>query len=331
MVLVRASQPQTAKISGRLTLAGHHLVVMGLTVDGGRIDVTGTANRVTRNLFLTSGGVAIRGPANRVDHNEYFTPGGNGIDIALQLSANDRPLSRDNLLTSNLFHTRTQHGEGDDGEDESRRPSVAIYLGQFSARRGRDAMLAYGRTGTVVQNNLFLDYGRRRSVHIKSLGNLVMGNTVVNTGGSRLRAQLTVRSGQFNELVANWLVGRTTLRIFEEHNRAIGNVLLDGAELLVMGGGGEMTAFGGPQMREAVDTLLVGNRGPLRIGATYATRNNKTPARATTVELHEGLIEYLLETETIVRVAANGPVPGAAPLTPEDVGLRAVDARCSSP
>ena len=35
-------------------------------------------------------------------------------------------------------------------------------------------------------------------------------------------------------LVANWLVGLTTLRIFEEHNRAIGNVLRDGAELLVM-------------------------------------------------------------------------------------------------
>ncbi len=139
------------------------------------------------------------------------------------------------------------------------------------------------RTGTVVQSNLFKDYARRRSIHIKSVGNLVVGNTIVSTSGPRLHAQLAVRAGQYNELVANWLVGLTTLRIFEEHNRAIGNVLRDGAELLVMGGSGEMTAFGGPQMREAVDTLLVGNRGPLTIGATYARRSNQTPARNTTV------------------------------------------------
>ena len=83
-------------------------------------------------------------------------------------------------------------------------------------------------------------------------------------------------------------------------------------------------------MREAVDTLLVGNRGPLTIGATYARRSNQTPARNTTVEKHEGSIENLLETETVVREFTSMMVPEAAPLAVEDVGLGAGDGRCPS-
>ncbi len=65
-------------------------------------------------------------PRNQIDHNEFFTPGGNGIDIALQLSAGDRQPSRDNLINSNLFHSRGGSAESRDHEDEGRRPSVNL-------------------------------------------------------------------------------------------------------------------------------------------------------------------------------------------------------------
>ena len=122
-------------------------------------------------------------------------------------------------------------------------------------------MLAYGRVGTVVEHNLFLDYRRQNAIHIKSLGNIVRYNSFIDQKRSNHVSKITVRSGQFNEVVANYMDGTTGLRIFEEHNRAIGNVLVGGAELAVMAGSGDETRFGGTQQRRAEGTFLAGNAG----------------------------------------------------------------------
>ena len=160
---------------------------------------------------------------------------GNGIDVAVQFSKDDRQQARDNLIDFNLFRSRAGgfDEKEEDDDDGERRPSVGLYLGQFSARKGRDNMLAYGRVGTVVEHNLFLDYRRQNAIHIKSLGNIIRYNSFIDQKRSNHVSKITVRSGQFNEVVANYMDGTTGLRIFEEHNRAIGNVLVGGAELAV--------------------------------------------------------------------------------------------------
>lgn len=328
-LVVTAEKPQGAVLAGRMKLTGSHLVVSGLKVDGGGIEVGGESNRLTRNLFNTGGGVVLRSARSRVDHNEFDTPGGGGIDLALKLSKNDRRPARENLIDHNYFHSSSRGGRDQGGDDDDeRRPSVGIYIGEFSARKGRNDMLAYGGVGTTVEYNLFEDYERVHSIHVKSLGNVVRGNTVIRSSPRGNLSRVAIRHGQDNELTANYLSGGTTLILFEEHNRAIGNKLVDGAKLVVMAGGGEMTQFGGAQQRQAVDSLVAGNSGPLVIGQVVQRRANKAPAQGTIVEGHDGPIEKQLETDTIIRDRPSMSVPKAVKLTPGDVGLGAADARC---
>jgi hypothetical protein len=329
-LVVRSAEPQQAVLTGQLRLLGTHLVASGLTVDGGEIVIRGSANRVTRTLFQTPGGLTIRSTSNsRIDHNEIATPAGNGIDIAFKFSKDDRRPARDNVMDYNLFRSSTtpsQSGDDDDA-DEDRHSSVGVYLGQFSARKGRQDMLDYGKTGTVIENNLFMNYFKRKAIHIKSLGNFIRDNTFILTEAKNHWSRVTIRSGQYNELSGNYVDGTTGLQIFEEYNSARGNVLLDGATLAVMGGGGEETQFGGRQQREALDTMVAGNSGPLEIGVTFRRRPNKTPATGTIVDGHDGPIETLLEQKTVVRNARGAPAK-AARLQLDQVGLMAPDLSC---
>jgi hypothetical protein len=333
-LVIRAAEPQAAVLAGTLKLIGDHAVVTDLEVDGGEIEVSGSFNRVTRNLFLTDESLTLRGggAANRVDHNEIATLPGNGIDVAVQFSKDDRQQARDNLIDFNLFRSRAGSFDEkeEDDDDGERRPSVGLYLGQFSARKGRDNMLAYGRVGTVVEHNLFLDYRRQNAIHIKSLGNIVRYNSFIDQKRSNHVSKVTVRSGQFNEVVANYMDGTTGLRIFEEHNRAIGNVLVGGAELAVMAGSGDETRFGGTQQRRAEGTFLAGNAGPLTIGFSRS-RREKVPARSTVVEAHQGPVEMGLEEGAVVHASTTVAVPKASPLTVAEVGLLAPDRGCPAP
>ena len=332
-LLIAARDPLSAVLSGKLKLAGDHLVVSGLKVDGGRIEMMGQDNRVTRNLFLSGGGLIIRGASGRIDHNEFRPESGNGIDVALKLSRGDRRPATGNLLDYNLFHSASAPAlrgakQDDEDADDGHRPSVALYLGQFSARQGRADMLAYGNVGTVVEHNLFLDVARRRSVHIKSNGNEIRANTFIASPGVRRAGQITVRSGQNNEIAGNYISGDIRMLLFEEDNRAIGNVLVDGAQLVVMAGGGEMTQYDGPQQRPAVHSLVAGNQGILRIGEAVARRANKAPAEGTVVEGHQGPIEKDLEANTTIRDKTSISLPKVQTLTAAEVGLAAPDPRC---
>lgn len=332
-LLITARDPQSAILAGKLKLAGDHLVVSGLKIDGGQIELMGQDNRVTRNLFVSGGGLVIRSASGRIDHNEFRPAGGNGIDVALKLSRGDRRPAAGNLIDYNLFHSTNAPApraakQDDDDEDDGHRPSVALYLGQFSARQGRADMLAYGNVGTVVEHNLFLDVARRRSVHIKSNGNEIRANTFIASPGIRRAGQITVRSGQNNEIAGNYISGQIRMLLFEEDNRAIGNVLVDGAQLVVMAGGGEMTQYDGPQQRPAVHSLVAGNQGILRIGEVVARRQNKAPAEGTVVEGHQGPIEKDLEANTTIRDKTSISLPKVQALTTAEVGLAAPDPRC---
>ena len=328
-LVIRAKEPQGARLAGRIHLVGEHAAVVGLTIEGGEIVVGGAGQRVTRNRFTTPGGLVVRATTgSRIDHNEFSTPPGPGIDVAFKFSKDDKRPARDIRVDHNLFQSRRGDiADLDDEPDEEKGVSVGLYLGQFSARKGRQDMLDYGRVGTVIEQNLFLDYKRRRAIHVKSLGNDIRDNNFVDTERMGKWARVTIRHGQYNEISDNLMDGTAGLQIFEESNSASGNVLTGGAALLVMGGGGEMTQFGGPQQRQAVGTHLVGNSGPLRIGATYARRANKAPATDTVVEGHQGPIETLLEQNTIIR---DGPRAASQPprLTPADVGLTAPESDC---
>jgi hypothetical protein len=333
-LVIRAAEPQAAVLAGTLKLVGDRAIVSGLEVDGGKIEVSGSFNRVTRNLFLTGKSLTLRGggTGNRVDHNEIATPAGSGVDVTVQFSKDDKKQARDNLIDFNLFRSRAGSVDEKDEEDDDgeRQPSIGLYLGQFSARKGRDNMLAYGRVGTVVEHNLFLDYRRQNAIHIKSLGNIIRFNSLIDRKHSNHASKITVRSGQFNEIVANYMDGTTGLRIFEEHNRAIGNVLLGGAKLAVMAGSGEETKFGGAQQRQAEDTFLAGNAGPLTIGFSLG-RREKVPARSTVVEAHQGPVEMGLEEGAVVSATTSVAVPRASPLTAAEVGLLAPDPGCPAP
>jgi hypothetical protein len=124
--------------------------------------------------------------------------------------------------------------------------------------------------------------------------------------------------------------GTTGLRIFEEKNRAVRNVLRGGAELDVMSGGGETTQYGGPQQREAAETLVAGNSGPLKIGKLNPSDRGKKPASGTIVEAHDGPVARELEEGTVVRKTTAVAAAAARRLGPEDVGPAAPDPRCAS-
>lgn len=328
--IIRAEDLHEAQLTGTLRLLGRNLVVEGLSVDGGRIEVRGATNRVTRNLFRTGGGLVVGATADsRIDHNEFATPAGPGTDMAFKFSKSDKRPARAIRVDHNLFTSSGSGAAGkDDDEEDDDRGSVGIYLGQFSARKGRQDMLNYGKVGVVVEQNIFKDYHRRKAIHVKSLGNTIRNNIFIATANFNHWSQVTIRSGQFNEINDNLMDGTTGLQIFEEHNRAAGNILTNGATLVVMGGGGEMTQFAGPQQREAADTSLEGNVGPLVIGATYERRSNKTPATNTVVEGHDGPIERLLEQGTVIRTNAVRRAAGAIRLDEKDVGPAAPDADC---
>lgn len=331
-LVVSAGEAHSAVLTGSLRLNGTHVIVDNLRVDGGRIELGGEANRVTRTQFLSRGGLVIRGASGRIDHNEFSSGGGDGIDVALKLSRQDRRPARGNLIDFNLFNATSGASDGaeraDDDDDEDHRPSVALYLGQFSARKGRTDMLAYGAIGTVVENNLFQDVARRRWIHVKSNGNMIRNNTFIESSRSRHGGQITIRSGQNNELSGNYVSGKIRVVLFEEDNRAIGNVLVDGAQLVVMAGGGEMTQYNGPQQRPAMRSFLAGNQGTLKIGEAVARRQNKAPAEGTVVEGHQGPIEKELEAGTTVRASTSVSLPKIRQLGPEEVGPSAADPLC---
>jgi hypothetical protein len=331
-LIVSARDTHAAVLTGHLRLTGEHLVVDGLQIDGGQIELGGRSNRLMRNQFVSAGGLVIRGAAGRIDHNEFDSSRGDGIDIALKLSREDRRPARGNLIDYNLFHSTApgprRASRASDDDDDDHRPSVALYLGQFSARKGRADMLAYGTVDTVVENNLFQNVARRRSIHVKSNGNVIRENTFIESPTSKHGGQITIRSGQNNELSGNYVSGNIRVVLFEEDNRAIGNVLLDGAQLVVMAGGGEMTQYGGPQQRPAVGSFLAGNQGLLRIGEAVGRRPNKAPAEGTVVEAHQGPIEKELEAGTTVRADTSVSLPKVRPLAPESVGPDAPDPLC---
>lgn len=334
LLVIRSDPPLGARLTGKLRVLGQHALVSDLTVDGGRIEVRGAFNRVTRNKFHTAGGLVVGATIDsRIDHNEFATPSSPGIDFAFKFSKSDRRPARSILVDHNLFRSIDAGGDdrGDNEEEDGSRHSVGIYLGEFSARRGRQDMLDYGKVGVVVEQNLFIDYHRRKAIHIKSLGNIIRNNTFVDTKQSSGWSRVTIRSGQFNEITDNLMDGTTGLQIFEEHNSASGNVLTNGATLVVMGGGGEITQFDGPQQRAAVDTKLVSNAGPLAIGVTYERRPNKTPATGTVVENHDGPIEKLLELDTVVRGGGTPRAATGSRMEPRQVGPSAPDPNCPSP
>ncbi len=323
-LVIRSDEPQGARLAGQIRVLGEHISVAGLTIQGGEIEIAGTGNRITRNRFITPSGLVVRAAVeSRIDHNEFSSPPGRGIDIAFKFSKDGKRPARGIRVDANLFQSRSGNvAEAEDEPDEEKGVSIGIYLGQFSARKGRQDMLDYGRVGVVVEGNLFIDYERRRAIHVKSLGNIIRGNNFIDTRRSAKWSRVTIRHGQFNDVSDNLMDGTAGLQIFEENNSASGNVLTEGAQLLVMGGGGEMTQFGGPQQRQAVGTRLVSNSGPLKIGAIYAQRANKMPATDTVVEGHQGPIETLLEQNTVIR---DGPRAASQlpHLTTADVGLTA--------
>ncbi|MGE3292929.1 MAG: hypothetical protein AB7O95_16260 [Geminicoccaceae bacterium] len=331
-LVLSSEEAHSAVLTGKLGLNGRHIVVDGLRVDGGRIELGGETNRITRTQFVSGGGLVIRGASGRIDHNEFDLGAGAGIDVALKLSRHDRRPARDNLIDYNLFHSTSGSGgdveRADEDDDEDHRPSVALYLGQFSARKGRADMLAYGMTNTLVENNLFQDVARHRSIHVKSNGNIIRNNTFIASANVKHGGQITIRSGQNNEISGNYVSGRIRVVLFEEDNRAIGNVLVDGAQLVVMAGGGEMTQYDGPQQRPAMRSFLAGNQGILKIGEAVARRQNKAPAEGTVVEAHQGPIEKELEADTTVRAETSVSLPEVRPLGPEEVGPQAADPLC---
>ena len=186
-VVVRAANTLAAKVSGRITLSGDDVYVVGVDVTNGNVVIEGTRDRISRSR-LRSPGIAVNLDTHArsaiVDHNEIdsqataTTRGWYGIMVGVASSGLNHRIYR------NYFH-------GAPTGDEN----AAIQLGYGQHR------LTSG--GVLVEYNLFMDWhGGAETISVKTSGHTIRFNTgidiqqFVNRSGYRLHLERKL-AGEF--------------------------------------------------------------------------------------------------------------------------------------
>ncbi len=279
---------------GGFTVNGDGLIVNGINVNS-QITINGDYNRITRTLFVGNGQVDfIEGSAfNRIDHNDLILPvsasGETNAAIAFYRPRSTAQMYNNNRIDSNYFTTNSGPSSATEGS--------AIFHCMYGAQDGYQYLSRFGSSRTLIENNLFEDWGRKNVMEVKCSDNVFRNNTLINSG------RVLSRHGYHNQYLNNYMQNLTTgLAIREYQQQVIGNYL-DRARIILYGGTRkypdgncyQARAWmppgypGAPQGPPAVGTFLDKNRGPLSIGETEGAGCN-VPVLNTTIACHEGPI-----------------------------------------
>jgi hypothetical protein len=295
-VVVRAANTLAAKVSGRITLNGNDVYVVGVDITMGNVVITGTRGRISSSRLQSRGSAVHVDHSARsaiVDHNEIVsqaTPTNRGwFGILVSVSRPDL----NHRIYRNYLHGAPRITSGDDNS--------AIQLGtaKFRMRNG----------GVLVEYNLIMDWhGDAETICVKTSGHTIRFNTGIDI------QQFVNRAGIGNTWSANWLENSKGIRIHDRNHTLLGNV----SRIRIYGGdnGSEPATYYQP-----IDTLVSGNTGVLEIGKAFSNElASDLPAKNTKVEAHTGLIRQLNDVNTTITENTAIVIPKAFKLTPHDVG-----------
>jgi Chondroitinase B len=300
-VLISAQNTLGAKVSGRITLGGNDVYVVGLDVINGNVVIKGTRDRISRSRLRSRGSaIHLENSARSaiVDHNEIesqatpLTTAWNGIRVDVTSPGLNHHIYRNYLHGA----PKPTTGDGNSG----------MQIG-FGGSRGVNG-------GVLIEYNLFTDwYGDAETISVKTSGHIIRFNTAINT------TEFVNRNGTHNEWYANWFEDAQGIRIHDRDQTVLGNR----ANIRVMAGDCEPPAAGASMEVKAChapawDTVVAGNVGRLRVG--YAFKRNSFPAKNTKVDGHRGSVSMIFETATSISARTDRAIPPAAKLNPSDVG-----------
>jgi nitrous oxidase accessory protein NosD len=186
-IVVRAANKLRAKVSGKITLGGNDVYVVGLDVAKGNVVIKGARDRISSSRLRSPGSaVHLENSARSaiVDHNEIdsqatpTTTGWNGIRVDVSSPGLDHRIYR------NYLHGAPKWTTGDDNS--------GIQLGFAKSRLIKGNVL--------VEYNLFMNWhGDAETISVKTSGHTIRFNTGIDI------QQFVNRMGTNTTWSANWL------------------------------------------------------------------------------------------------------------------------------
>ncbi len=319
---------------GNITINGTGLTISGPEITG-QVRVNGDYNRITRAAFTGDAEIDfIEGSSyNRIDHNDIIVNrqgvGETATFIAFYRPRSTAQMYQNNRIDSNYFTTNTP-------VPSASVPGSGIFLCMYGAQEGERHAKQFGSAKTMIENNLFENWGRKNAMEEKCSDNVFRNNTLVNTG------RVLKRQGGRSLYENNWFQNMTTgLAIREFDNKVIGNYF-EAAKLIIYKGErqypkGECfqhrdwmpAGYQAPQGSPAVRTVIDNNSGLLVIGASEG--GNKpciVPVLQTRILSHKGPISRSNDVGTTGPTSTNA-LPPAKKLSRAQVGRGASEAGCN--
>jgi poly(beta-D-mannuronate) lyase len=210
-VTIKAREPLTARLSGKLVLRGADINLLGVEFNGGQVVVAGDRAQINRCRFVDNEGIALtlkNGRDIAVEHCAFegCRDRGISIDPAGKAGTVAAPQIRYNLFRDFVGKRR------DNGHE-------AVQLGQFGNHAQR-------RLGALLERNLFLNVGiDSETISVKSSDNVIRENTFLDC-----RSRPTNRFGNNNLWEANWIENCLGLWIYGANHRLLGNRVFGGKD-----------------------------------------------------------------------------------------------------
>lgn len=333
-LMIRSSQPGAAKISGLLRINGTGAIFQGFEVSGG-INISGSRNRVTRTLFSGTGQIDfIEGASfNRIDHNDFILnrqgTGETSTAIAFYRPRSVAQMYNTNRIDSNFFTTNT-------ATPSASVYGSAIFLCMYGAQNGYQYAKNFGSARTIIENNLFQNWGRKDLMEVKCSDNIFRNNTLINTG------RVLNRHGGRNTYQNNIFDNMTTGLAIREYDNQIINNFFNKAKLIIYKGTrkypqGECfqdrdwmpAGYQAPQGPPAVRTIIDKNRGALLIGDSEGAGCD-VPVLNTKILCHEGSIQRSNDVGTTGPTSTSGCFTMPPRLTRNEAGRGAPETGCNA-
>ena len=325
-IVIRAEQLLKARITRGVTITGSYVILYGLHMDGpdSGLIVGGIDNRVLRCRFTDwreNAVTPIPGRGVEIAYCEFIRP-----HPWLESERDSYPLrigirpSTSSYKTLDNYHYYT-HIHHNHFRDFPEKPDPSQYhSGQSDAIEiGQTARGVNIPSGWLVEHNLIEDnYQGHGIVDIKTGGNIIRFNTLVNCPGGRIDART---GGTGNIISSNWMENTGGISVLGGYHTVSGNRLIGGGRIAVLAGNVDWDNFSSLGYPRAYRTEALGNEGDLVIGHAYA--EDMLPASRTFVAGHRGSISHGNEVETALSPTAPEGIAEPVKLARAEVGPEA--------
>jgi GH24 family phage-related lysozyme (muramidase) len=329
------------KFNQGINVQGNGGIFVGFEIGGGIVAYTrANDNRLTRSLFTGPSRVLynVGSSRNRFDHNDVVVPGqaGSGSDagnfIAFDAFWSPADGIYNNRVDSNFFTTTS-------GSKAEYQTGIfhGINTGACMLRGFAYVDTPWGHHNTLIENNLWDKWERRRVFEIKGSGIVIRNNTISNTTANSL-----YRHGMDGTITGNYFENAKSGLSIREYNHKIENNMFINSKLELYAGSRSYNQCGRmcfkdrpwfpggiPQGAPAVKTYINNNKGPLVIGE-IAGSGCIVPATDTTIGCHDGSITKKVEKGTTGPTSTSCSVT-ATKLTKADVGRSGPEGSCAPP